>query len=395
MQQRILILNGSHTEVPLIESAKHHGFYTIVTGNDKDAPGNKIADKYIQADYSDYKRILTISEKEGIQGVVSCSNDFGAITASYVAEKMGLKGHDSFLLTKRLHEKDSFKTIAKDVDLLTVKTIGFSDCEKAKEYVRNASYPIIIKPTDLSGGKGIAKASNYNVAERCIESAFSKSRIKHIVIEPYIEADQHVLFGFIKDRKILFSMSCDDHYLYNPYLASHNSSPARNEEPAKSIIIKEINRLSERLGLCDGFIEVQYMTERKTDAVFIVELMRRMPGNIAFSALDSASSFSWTDWYLLSQIGDNCDAFYSGDLCSGCSSMISIMGSKNGMVNNIFISEKLRSFIAYSVFNEFKGHMIEDYLTERMGYLLCKFPDEITMHSIIDNINDHVQVLYN
>ena len=111
--KKLLLLNGGHSEITLIEEAHKLGYYVITSGNDSHLIGHRLADENIFEDYSNYEKMLRIAEVNKIDAVVSCANDFGAITASYIAEKMGLPGHDSFETTLLLHQKDGFKKFAK------------------------------------------------------------------------------------------------------------------------------------------------------------------------------------------------------------------------------------------------------------------------------------------
>ena len=89
MQQRVLILNGSLSEIPLIEEAHKLGYYVVTSGNAPSLIGHAYADEYIPCDYSDKEAVLDLVRKHRIDRIISCANDFGAITASYVAERMG------------------------------------------------------------------------------------------------------------------------------------------------------------------------------------------------------------------------------------------------------------------------------------------------------------------
>ena len=89
MRKKILILNGSHSEATLILKAKELGYYVVTTGNNPSLMGHSFSDEYICADYSDKEAILDLVQNNGIDSIVSCANDFGVITASYVAGKMG------------------------------------------------------------------------------------------------------------------------------------------------------------------------------------------------------------------------------------------------------------------------------------------------------------------
>ncbi len=79
------------------------------TGNNPNLIGHQYANEYIEADYSDQIAILGLSRKLSIDAICSSANDFGAITASYVAEKLSLPGHDNYKTALIIHQKDKFK----------------------------------------------------------------------------------------------------------------------------------------------------------------------------------------------------------------------------------------------------------------------------------------------
>ena len=80
---------------PLILAAKKLGFRVITTGNAPELVGHAYADEYYYADFSDKDEVLTLAREQRIDAICACANDFGAITAAYVAEEMGLPGHDA------------------------------------------------------------------------------------------------------------------------------------------------------------------------------------------------------------------------------------------------------------------------------------------------------------
>ena len=102
-KKRVLVLNGSFCEAPIIKKAKEMGMYVITTGNAPNLIGHQYADEYIPADYSDKEKVLQIVKDNDIEGVISCANDFGVLTAAYVAEQMGWPGHDKYEIAKLLH----------------------------------------------------------------------------------------------------------------------------------------------------------------------------------------------------------------------------------------------------------------------------------------------------
>jgi hypothetical protein len=61
--KRLLVLNGSHSDVPLIEAGKRLGFHVITTGNDPGLVGHRLADEYHPADFSDKEAILGLARR--------------------------------------------------------------------------------------------------------------------------------------------------------------------------------------------------------------------------------------------------------------------------------------------------------------------------------------------
>ena len=232
--ERLLILNGSFCEQPIITKAKEMGYYVVTTGNAPQLMGHAYADEYIPADYSDKDAILKLVKDNNIDKIVSCANDFGVLTAAYVAEKMGWKGHDTYENAVLLHHKDKFKDYCYTHNIPSPHSVVFSDMEEALKYVKTAQYPIIVKANDLTGGKGIKKAENYEEALTALEYAFERSRDKHIVIEPYLIGTQHTIVTFIANKEIISSVSCNCYSPINPYLIQSETFPADNIDEVQS-----------------------------------------------------------------------------------------------------------------------------------------------------------------
>lgn len=132
-----LLLCASHNDLGIIRSLKNLGLYVIVTGNMENLPGQKYCDKFIKADYSDKELILKIAKQNKIDYIIQCCNDFGVYTASYVAQKLGLPGYDSYETTLILHNKDKFKQFSKENNILSPISFAFSAEKDAVEFSRN------------------------------------------------------------------------------------------------------------------------------------------------------------------------------------------------------------------------------------------------------------------
>ena len=162
--KKLMILGGSRYAVPVIETAHKLGLYVITCDFLPDNIAHKYSDEYVNVSIIDKDAVLETAINLTIDGIVSFACDPGVSTAAYVAEKMGWPGHDTYKNANILHQKDLFKEFIQKLGLRAPVSVPFDNKESALEYIKTAEYPIIVKATDLTGGKGILKAENIEEA---------------------------------------------------------------------------------------------------------------------------------------------------------------------------------------------------------------------------------------
>ena len=162
-KKKMLLLGGSHAEIPLIQAAQSLGWYVITTGNAREGLGHPYADKNVFADFSDKDAMLELARSEGVQAVCSGCNDFALLSTVYVCEKLGLPGHDSYAASLEIHHKDKYRALATRLGIptpraITIKVADTDSAEGCADFeaaIAQLTFPIIVKPVDLTGGKGI------------------------------------------------------------------------------------------------------------------------------------------------------------------------------------------------------------------------------------------------
>lgn len=388
--KKVLILNGSISEAPIIEEAKRLGFYVITSGNMPELYAHKLADEYIQADYSDKEAVLKIVKDNNIDGIITCANDFGTITASYVAEKLGLLGHDTYANAMLLHQKDQFKEYIQKKGYPCPYSVGFDNEDKAMEFIENTEYPIIVKATDLTGGKGILKAENIEEAKYAVKNAFDRSRIKHIVVEPYIVGDQQSIVVFIKDKKIISSATCDVFSPINPYLIQSELLPGWHEKEMKEILHPIIEEICEDLCLVDGVLTVQYII--KDGIPYIIELMRRTLGNQFLTGVVSVTGFPWEEAVVKSETGMSLDDIKVKKPRALMAGQTGIMADREGIVKSYSIDPELQKHIYQKIELRGVGSAIEDHMSERIAHIFYAYDSHEEAYNVVSNINDKFNI---
>lgn len=392
--KRILFVNGNFNDIPLIESAHKLGMYVITSGNDPMGEGHAFSDEYVACDYSDKDAMLSIASQLGIDAICSCGNDFGATTAAYVAEKLGLPGHDKYTVSRVFHEKDEFKKVVEQYGLLSPKSKSFTNENDARAYLNQINFPQIVKPVDLGGGKGISVANNIREGVNAVEYAFKKSKIKHIVIEDFINGTQHGFICFIKDKRVVFDYSTNDYSYLNPYMVWIGSGyPADGYVNVRRKIISDVELLASELDMADGFLTIQYMM--KDGKAYYLETMRRCLGNLHFKCISKDVNFNLYDLFIAAEAGEDTSLYLEKYKQTGkYSGFMGLYADHNGVFDNIMINSDFEKFIFEKMMLCENGHIIENYLEDKLGMVWFSFSTKEQRDYYMANRNNLVRVLY-
>jgi len=175
--KKLMLLGGSSQQIVAIETAKKLGYYTVLCDYLTDNPGQKYADKFYLKSTTDKNEILEIAKKEKIDGIIAYASDPAAPTAAYVAEILGLPTNP-YKSVDILANKDKFREFLRTNNFHTPKAKSFYDLESAINEISFFKFPIIIKPVDSSGSKGVSKINNVDELKFKFDDAIAYSKKK-------------------------------------------------------------------------------------------------------------------------------------------------------------------------------------------------------------------------
>ena len=187
MQKKLMLLGGIRYLLPVIKAAHEQGYYVITADYLPDNIAHKYSDEYVNVSIIDKEAVLKAAQEKHIDGIMSFGVDPGVVSAAYVQEKMGLPSFGPFESVCILQNKDRFRAFLTDHGFNVPKAKGYSNIKESLADRDNFDYPIIVKPTDSAGSKGVTRVNNKNQLKLAVEYAFSKSYSGHIIIEDYIE----------------------------------------------------------------------------------------------------------------------------------------------------------------------------------------------------------------
>ena len=319
-QKKLLLLGGSHAEIPLIKAAQELGWFVITTGNDRKGLGHPYADKNVFADFSDKEAMLELARSEGVQAVCSGCNDFALLSTVYVCEKLGLSGHDSFATSLEIHHKDKYRALATRLGIptpraITVSTISANANNENPGYVQNnytdfesaiaqLTFPIIVKPVDLTGGKGIHRATNIEEARIAYKDACSRTRQDHIVVEELVQGTNHGFSAMLVKGKVAFAFADNEQYFINKYLVSGANTPSTTGNAGLAKLRDYSERIARELHLVDGILHIQYI-EKADSTPIIIEICRRSPGDLYIKFVKYATGIDYPKFIIMAETGED------------------------------------------------------------------------------------------
>lgn len=378
---KALLLCASHNDLGLVRSLRKLGYEIIAIGKISGLIGEKFVDEYIQLDYSDKEAVLKLAKEKEIDAICQCCNDFGVYTAAYVAEKLGLPGYDSYETTLLLHNKDLFKKFALENEILTCRSFSFENEEEAVQWTDSAEFPLIVKPSDASAGNGIHKIESKTDARKYIEQAFDKSRNGRIIIEPYLSGTQHGFCTFLRNQKVVAWCSNDEYSMINPYRVEIDTYPASDYKEVYRILIGQIEKMAGILNLKDGIFHLQYMDV--DGKPFILEVMRRILGNMYSVPASLLNNFDWDYWETRARCGLSLAGMPQTVCQEGFYAYKTIMGTANGTIREIQIPKEYEKFLIGQCLLKQAGDEIQNYMSQPIGFLFFMFSSEEEMLRVL------------
>ena len=280
----LLLLGGSAQQIIAIETAIRMGLRTVLCDYLPDNPGQYHADKFYQVSTTDKEAILKVAVDEKIDGILAYASDPAAPTAAYVAEKLGLPG-SPYESVEILCNKDRFRQFLKENGFCTPEASGYSTIDEALDALRSNrfSFPVIVKPVDSSGSKGVSRIDDVSGAESKLQYAMSFSRSQRIIIEEYVEKYGYQIAGdgLSIDGNLVFRYFANDHFdpkCVNPFVPISASFPYNMPEEVQDKVHNEIQRLLSLLQMGTTTYNFDLRIDKDYN-VYLMEVAPRDGGN--------------------------------------------------------------------------------------------------------------------
>lgn len=285
--KKIAIIGASYLQAPLIEKAKNMGIETHVFAWAADDVGEKIADFFYPISITEKDEILDKCVEVGINGICTIASDLAVVTVNYVAEKMGLVGN-SIEATLVSTNKHLMRRAFEQNGDPSPKSILIEKLEDIDEL--NLEFPVIVKPLDRSGSRGITKVYNGEELQAAVEAAMSQGFIKQALVEEFIEGQEYSVEYISYKGKHTFLALTKKYTTGSPgFIETAHLEPAIIDGDMLSRIKKVVEHALNTLGIENGASHSELKISDTGD-IKIVEIGGRMGGDFIGSSLVEIST---------------------------------------------------------------------------------------------------------
>lgn len=375
--KKIAIIGANEFQKKLVLKAKEMGIETHVFAWEEGAVAREVSDYFYPISITDKKKIFDVLRLNEVNGVCSIASDLAMPTVNYLAGELRLVGNsyectilttNKFEMRKKLKEKclpvPEFQLIKEEQDI---------DYEKIK-------FPVIVKPIDRSGSRGIHKVINLHELKIAIKNAKEVSFTEDILVEEFIDGKEYSVEA-ISCNGVHRILQVTEKFTSDApnFIETAHLSPARIESNFRKQIFEIVERSLEALKVKNGASHSEIKVSQEGE-IKIIEIAARMGGDfIGSDMVEISTGFDFVNNVIRIAMGETLD--FNEQL-----------SNKHAIVKFFFDDDDIKKF--YILKNEYPI-LVKDYFinpqmksvtdsSTRNGYCILEIYREEELRNVLN-----------
>ena len=287
--KRLLILGGMRFSCEIVNKAKEMGVYTLVADYNsmEDSPGKQIADEAVDISVTDVDAVVSYVKNNSIDGVIVGFNDMLLPYYAEICEKCGLPCYGTKEQFETLITKDRYKALCRQFDVPTIPEYDIDE--------ENIQYPVLVKPVDNSGSRGITICHNRQELEKAVEYGQKSSKIGKVIIERYMDGREVTVFWTFQNGNHYLSALANRHVKHNQGddvipLPVGYTFPSVFLPKYRDEVEDNCKRMFRHLGLKNGMMFMQCKVE--DGRCYVYDLGYRLTGSLEYKILERVCGYN-------------------------------------------------------------------------------------------------------
>ena len=395
--KRVLMLGGSIYQTYAIKEAVRQGHYVITCDYLPSNPGHQYSHEYHNVSTTDKEAVLELAKKLKVDGIVAYASDPAAPTAAYVCEQLGLPT-SPYQSVEVLSKKHLFRQYLTEHGFNVPKAKSYKTFEEAEADIDNFTLPVMVKPVDSSGSKGINKMTDKSQLKDFFDDALSYSRDKIVLIEEFIVKQGPQISGdaFSVDGKLVFHCLGNEFYstkVDKDFAPLGECWPTVMPQHVIDTLAEDLQRLITSLGMKSTAYNVEaiYGEDGK---VYILELGARSGGSLIPQITALATGVDMVPYVIKAALGEDCSDLKMAPV-KGYWSNYMAHANETGKYAGIEYDDNFkRNHLVDFVTDIKEGDFVHKYRDAQdcVGELLLRYDSREQMDEMIENMEQYVHI---
>lgn len=391
--KKLLILGSDFGTIDIAKKAKQLGYYVITADNMVTSPTKNISDESWLISTADIDGLIELCKINKINGIIAGASDFNNEKAKVISLKLGLKTpYENPKAELAGNNKRFFKNICKEHNVPVAKDFFIDDNSKLDE--NEISFPLIVKPIDSSGNRGMSYCNNLDDLKSAIKKARGISRYDDVIVEKELKGPEYAVHYIVKNG---------EPYLY--YFASEHNQPGQKNNMYSLVtttnahlkqylteVDEGIKNVFRSIGCTNGIAWIECIRD-KDGHFYCFEMGYRCGATMLYTFNEKITNFSAIEFIIKEALGENTEVPHIKNVSSQSKSVsYHIFIKKDGKISKIKGLDKIET-LSDIIIDLPKKEGTEVTKGRHFGVIRFYASNFDDLVSKIDFINENLEIL--
>jgi biotin carboxylase len=312
--KRLLILGGSRISCEIVKRAQEMGIYVMVTDwyPIEKSPAKQIADEAFLVSTADVDAVVQLIKEKKVDGVFTGFTDSVLPYYARICEKAGLPCYGTEKQFEIMINKRKYKELCRKFGVPTVEEYKIDESFQDEDFDR-IKYPVLVKPADNSGARGVTICRSKEELKEAYNKAISFSQSKEVLVERYIEGKEVTTFWLFRDGEIYLTALGNRHVKHNQEgvipLPVAYTFPSVYLDKYQREVVPRVKEMLRSIGIKNGMMFMQCLVEDGNCIVY--DIGYRLTGSLEYKLLEKVCGYNPLDMMIKFALTGS---MYEGDL---------------------------------------------------------------------------------
>ena len=286
---RLLVMGGMRISCEIIQKAQELGVIVGVADYNTvaDSPGKQIANEHYEVNITDVDAVVELIKKEKFDGVFVGFNDMLLPYYAEICSKASLPCYGTKEQFDILINKDKYKTLCREFNIPTIEEYSIDDS--------TIQYPVLVKPCDSSGSRGITICHNEDELKTAYDKALNASKSRKALIERYMDGREVTVFWVFQNGEYYLAGLANRHVKKNQGkdiipLPVGYTFPSIFLSKYREEIEDNCKRMFKELNIKNGMMFMQCKVEKGT--CYVYDIGYRLTGSLEYQILERVCGYN-------------------------------------------------------------------------------------------------------